>query len=489
MSSNNVTSIKIRMYNTGSVGDCFLLQFQKAGNTTFNMMIDCGGIKTTSALVTPCVQDIKTACNGKLDLLIVTHQHEDHISGFNLARSVFDTIKVDQVWMSWVEDKSDPVAQILKKKYGKKLKELKKTTSLAVTALKQHNKHDGQVKGLKGAANARQKSMEQTLALLEFEEGMSQGRGLAGRLTNENAMDYVKGKGKSMQYRMPGEVLKNMSGAEGIKFYILGPPRDPDLKYLKIEMDEADMYSLATKDNKAETEQPNDERILQSGITLQKNSSPFGEAYKLSGKEKSQFLRKYNSSDQKWRQIETDWLDAGSEVALALTSLTNNTSLAMALEFENSGVVILLPADAQSGNWASWHRKEVMDSLKTKGGKNTDELLANTVFYKVGHHLSHNGTASKSGLDKMTNANLVAFAPLVQDKVPDAWGGADNFPAKALYKTIVNKTKGRVVRTDMGWVTDNNGQQLRNQLSADQQKQMQQSFKKGTCYFEYTING
>jgi hypothetical protein len=143
----------------------------------------------------------------------------------------------------------------------------------------------------------------------------------------------------------------------------------------------------------------------------------------------------------KWRQIETDWLDSGSEVALALTKLTNNTSLALALEFEDSGTVVLLPADAQSGNWISWHRPEVMKSLKDKGGKDTNELLANTVFYKVGHHLSHNGTASVSGLEMMTNDKLVAFAPLVQDKVPVAWGGAANFPAKGLYKKVIEKTK------------------------------------------------
>ncbi|HSC40077.1 MAG TPA: hypothetical protein VLD19_19470, partial [Chitinophagaceae bacterium] len=434
MSGNNITSVKIRMYNTGSVGDCFLLLFQKGNTTSFSMMIDCGGIKTSSAAVTPCVEDIRQACNGKLDLLIVTHQHEDHLSGFNLARPVFDKITVNEVWMSWVENKDDPIAAILKKRYGKKLKELKQATEAAAKELKRHDPQNSEVAGLKKSFNSRMQGMQEALAALEFEMGASHGAGLAaGRQTNDDAMNYVKGKGKKLNYRLPGEVLKNIPGAEGMKFYVLGPPRDEDLKYLKIEMDENEMYKLAAAGLLPAVADDTD-RLLQSGVILQKSVSPFGAEYALKGKDKGAFLKAYNSKDNKWRQIETDWLDAGTEVALALTKLTNNTSLALAIEFEGSGKVILLPADAQSGNWISWHRPEVMSSLKAKGGKDTDELLANTVFYKVGHHLSHNGTASKSGLDKMTRDGLVAFAPLVQDKVPAAWGGAANFPAKGLYK-------------------------------------------------------
>jgi hypothetical protein len=481
----NIDSIRIRMYNTGSVGDCFLLLFQKNGVTSFTMMIDCGGIKTSSALVTPAVQDILNTTNGKIDLLLGTHQHEDHLSGFNLARAVFDQIKVDEVWMSWIEDATDPLAKLVKKKYGKKLQELRATMQKWATG------EAGLVSTGSGEAmSARRKNInqkiKQSLELLEFEKGGEHAKGLAvGSRTNDDAMKYLKKKGKKMVYRQPGEIVK-MPNAEGIKFYVLGPPRDSDLKFLKIEMDEDEMYHLALTSADEPAEEP---AITLADVEtmLVENQSPFSKEYLLAGAELKTFNKMYNNRDLKWRQIEDDWKDAANDMALALTRLVNNTSLAIALEFEDSGAVVLLPADAQSGNWMSWHKPEVINSFKKKGGKVTSELLKNTVFYKVGHHSSHNGTASIHGLEMMSSKDLVAFIPLVQNKIPAAWGGAKNFPAAKLYPKIVEKAKGRVVRTDKGLINDGGADTERSKLSAADKKAFVNNFKTGATYFEYVV--
>lgn len=483
--AGKITSVKIRMYNTGSVGDCLLLLFQKGADTTFRMLIDCGGWNTTAELMVPCVEDIRQVTGGKLDLMIVTHQHEDHVSGFNLARKVFDKIDVNEVWMSWVEDATDPVAATLKKKYGKKLKELKKVTSDMLTGLNKVQA-DNNIKGAGKHLHRVKSSLQQTMQLLAFEEGTDHGKHLAvGSKTNDDAMEYVRTKGRKLHYRQPGEVTKDIAGAEGIKFYILGPPRDKDLKFLRVEMNEDEMYHLAaTTDSDSTQDIP-----VNSGVALRDLVSPFADKYHMTGVEKNNFFKKYNSSEWKWRQIETDWLSASNQLALALTSLTNNTSLAMALEFEGSGKVILLPGDAQSGNWMSWHKPEVMSALKKAGGKNTDELLANTVFYKTGHHGSHNGTASKSGLEMMKSDELIAFMPLVQNKIPSAWGGSENFPAEKLYKTLIGKTKGRIVRTDEGIISDTDAKKQRSMLSATDNKEFQKNVVKGSCYYEFTVKG
>lgn len=486
---NKVTSVIFRMYHTGSVGDCLLLLFQKDKVTTFSMLIDCGGWLTTSKDISACVQDIKTTCNAKIDLLIVTHQHLDHISGFNQARALFDSIEVKEVWMSWIEDSSDDIGRILKTQYGKKLKELRRITDRAIRNLKGHATILSNVKGAGERFKAKLANMEDALALIMFEQGITNNKGMAAGPTNDDAMKYLKKKGKKLTYRLPGEVVDDMKGAEGMKFFILGPPRDADMRFFKIDMKEEEMYHMAANSPMEETEMPAENQIVQSGVILEDYVSPFGAEYKMEAAERKTFNKHYNSSDNNWRQIETDWEETAASIALRVTALTNNTSLAIAIEFEDSGKVILLPADAQSGNWMSWHKPDVMKKLKDTGGKDTIDLLKNTIFYKVGHHGSHNGTASFSGLDHIPNKNLIAFMPLVQAKVPTAWGGAKNFPAKELYGVLIDKTKGRLVRTDEGIITDPRAKKLREQLSASAKKEFENSFKQGSCYVEYTIKG
>jgi hypothetical protein len=341
--SNEVTSIKVRMYNTGSVGDCLLLLFQKGNVTSFRMLIDCGGWNTRSADISACVNDIKTATNGELDLLVVTHQHEDHISGFNQARSVFDSIKVANVWMSWVEDKSDEIAVILKDRYGKKVKELKAATLKAMKELNLQAVRKYNVRGFDKKLAAKEAAMADTLRLIEFEEGLQYGKNLGiGKRTNNDAMEYVRGKGDKISYRKPGDVV-TLPGAEGIRFHILGPPRDADMKFFKIDMKEEEMYQLALNTKDDGSELPSENPIVTSGILLKESVSPFDMSHKMNAAEERQFLKEYNSEDQRWRQIETDWLESAASLALRVTNLTNNTSLAMALEFGESKKSDLAP--------------------------------------------------------------------------------------------------------------------------------------------------
>jgi hypothetical protein len=92
-----------------------------------------------------------------------------------------------------------------------------------------------------------------------------------------------------------------------------------------------------------------------------------------------------------WRRIDNDWLNAFGQLALDLDNDTNNTSLVLAFEFQKTGDVLLFVADAQVGSWQSWSKLE----FKVPGRErplSAHELLGHTVFYKVGHHCSHNAT-------------------------------------------------------------------------------------------------
>src|SRR6516225_3450130 len=87
-----------------------------------------------------------------------------------------------------------------------------------------------------------------------------------------------------------------------------------------------------------------------------------------------------------WRGIDVDWLGTADDLALAMQSATNNTSLVLAIELPG-GDVLLFAGDAQIGNWLSWQDRKWTIGERTVTGP---ELLARTIFYKVGHHGSHN---------------------------------------------------------------------------------------------------
>jgi hypothetical protein len=84
------------------------------------------------------------------------------------------------------------------------------------------------------------------------------------------------------------------------------------------------------------------------------------------------------------------------------------------------------------------------------------DLLRRTVFYKVGHHCSHNATLKKGGLELMTRDDLVAFVPLDRETAakqgkkdpytgkPKGW----EMPAPPLYKALLEQAGKRVVISD-----------------------------------------
>src|SRR3569833_1336024 len=83
-------AVTVRMYCHG-LGDCFLLSFPRKGMRPFYMLIDCGVILGTSdsrSLMKKVVSSIAQVTT-ELDVLVVTHEHWDHVSGFCDAEEEF----------------------------------------------------------------------------------------------------------------------------------------------------------------------------------------------------------------------------------------------------------------------------------------------------------------------------------------------------------------------------------------------------------------
>lgn len=121
--------------------------------------------------------------------------------------------------------------------------------------------------------------------------------------------------------------------------------------------------------------------------------------------------------------------------------------MVLAFEFIDTGEVFIFPADAQVGNWLSW--QDLSWNIKGENGNAKVvvlDLLSRTVFYKVGHHGSHNATLRELGLEQMTSDELVAFIPVFEsDAKKNRWM---NMPFRPLLNRLVDKTGGRMLRSD-----------------------------------------
>jgi hypothetical protein len=127
--------------------------------------------------------------------------------------------------------------------------------------------------------------------------------------------------------------------------------------------------------------------------------------------------------------------------------MTNNTSLVLAFQLTETKPrkVLLFAADAQVGNWLSWKELQWPGDGASKDNVSGLDLVRQTVFYKVGHHGSLNATLREKGLEMMESPELVAMIP-----VDENWAKTRGWhhPEEKLVKRLMEKTRGRVIRSD-----------------------------------------
>src|SRR5215212_8894254 len=111
------TQIRIRMYRTG-FGDCFLLTFGSPAHGQHHILVDFGAHMHGDIGTMPEVmKNIEETTNKKLAVLVATHRHQDHISGFGQFADRFGGFHIDEVWMPWTDDPKDPDAAALNEKH------------------------------------------------------------------------------------------------------------------------------------------------------------------------------------------------------------------------------------------------------------------------------------------------------------------------------------------------------------------------------------
>src|SRR6266545_1878611 len=107
--------VRVRMYRQG-LGDCYLITFG-TGAAARHVLIDCGtlGTTTNNNSMRDIVASIRAVTGDHLDLVVATHEHKDHLSGFASRKEDFSDMTIDRFWVGWTENPADQTAQALKK--------------------------------------------------------------------------------------------------------------------------------------------------------------------------------------------------------------------------------------------------------------------------------------------------------------------------------------------------------------------------------------
>jgi hypothetical protein len=308
----------VRAYNV-EVGDCFYVRIPKArkvGNVTddFHVLVDCGsvggGASLTSALTN--LKGLLPEQNGKrrLDLLVVTHEHKDHIAGFD--PDLFENIRIGHVWMNAAMDPQHPQAG------------------------RTHQLHQLATTAMRNIA-ALNLSLSPELAELAALYGVD----------NDAAMEALRDTLPTRNGITPTYVHAGMTPAQlglpltGAAIRVLGPERDIDRFYLGEEAD------------------PDMQQLIAGGALFRDAPPPPSRVYPA------------NISQADFRRLQSRMMSSAFAFAELSSKVTNNTSVVLLIEWKNKRLLFVGDAEwdkkfkegKANGAWnVMWHeRKAALD--------------------------------------------------------------------------------------------------------------------------------
>jgi beta-lactamase superfamily II metal-dependent hydrolase len=342
-------NIRIRMYRVG-FGDCFLLSIpnydSQSLGTHNHILVDCGvhpqgDIGTMQKIV----DNISEVTDKKLVVIIATHAHQDHISGFGKFAEMFTKFRIDEIWLPWTWDETNKVAR--------------KMQRLQATLTEQLVQH---VKALGIDSKLNTWSVLENLSLT----------------SNKHAIDSLKsGFGDSrvkVRFLKAGDILEPHDiSVPGLLVRILGPPDSEE--FLAQMNPPSDQRYLRMVDN--EVKPANTIELFAKRWRV--NSGSLNVSLDKKEEEILKNLAKYPADD----------------LAFALDQARNNESLVTLFIFHNQ--YLLFAGDAQYGNWRWWLEKH-----------ESADILSKINFFKVAHHGSHNATP-KAALEEMADGKFAAM--------------------------------------------------------------------------------
>jgi hypothetical protein len=353
------TRARIRSYNVG-FGDCFLLTFFYGDDETRNVLIDFGSTERSpfgpEGGLLAIAKKIGEDCGGKLEMVVATHRHADHISGFgDKPGEVIASLEPELVVQPWTEDPDlEPDAQAPPGAEGGQgdapalVSRLANMQAVAAALL-------DEVPRLEASPSVR-KAVRQQLAFL----GQTN---IANKAAVLNLMKMGK---RPPVYASFGTELEVADLLPGVGLEVLGPPTLKQSEEIaeQRDTDPDEFWHLAASAG----------ATAGAGGDLPPPLFPDA-AIPLEGLHQ----------EARWVIPEIERMRSEEMLAIvrSLDSALNNTSLI--LLFEVGDTRLLFPGDAQIENW----------SYALRTAPNHEEIqkrLAAASFYKVGHHGSLNAT-------------------------------------------------------------------------------------------------
>lgn len=209
---SQVVRVSVRMYQVG-FGDCFLVSFEYDGPASpgtraeRHMLIDFGRNRRPhhGGDIVEIAKSIKARCNGDLDVIVVSHRHEDHLSAFGTAAAakVIGECSPRLVVRSWTED---PAAD-------------NDSSGPALAADRRY------LRGL-SAARTFTADLADGFALDTTSVGRRLQALAATEVANQVAVDQLRdwGLASKAEYLHSGVVTTIGAFIPGVRFEVLGPP-------------------------------------------------------------------------------------------------------------------------------------------------------------------------------------------------------------------------------------------------------------------------
>jgi beta-lactamase superfamily II metal-dependent hydrolase len=403
--------IRVRMYRIG-FGDFFLLTVP-GNDGPAHILIDCGVHAANIGSIDDCVKDLKKTTNNRLALVILTHYHADHMSGF--ASNYDDFADFDHVGAVWITNRLDPA-------HPGASKLMAQLTSVATQLQLQLGARDD--------ADAKEAQRKVHNAL-----GVELGAAGGGDGGNAKALKLLQSGFKSKPpvfYYQGGDTPTLPVELEGkITAEILAPsPKDSGTEFSASD-NKKEQYLAAAGDN---------------GVPHVDCVQPFEKTWPASAADyPGVVFQEFDSAAQMETLLQGMQPDVLAATADKLDGTLNNQSLVVL--FTCQGKKLLFVGDAQWGNWAYWLYGKGVTGADPGITAKAKEILGSIDFYKVGHHGSTNATpipavgALNEACAAMCSTATGAYgSPAKKTEVPRT----------ALMDALETRTKTRMVRSD--WV-------------------------------------